>query len=78
VPLSKSSPVLLENAEIHYHEESSPHGRFGSFVIDNFLLHPDRGNFQLNCLIDNLSNELRAAKDVYDVDLLGNFQQRRV
>ncbi len=67
--------MFLQNTKIHHNEDSGLLRLFRSRLIDDSLLHPYRGSFQLNCLIDNFFDELRPPKNVDDVDLLRNIQQ---
>ena len=67
--------MFLQNTEVHHHKDACFLRFFGSFLMDNFFLHPYRWNFQRNRLIDNFLHVFWAAEDIYDVDLLGNLQQ---
>ena len=53
--------MLFENAKVRHYEQPSAFRLFSGLLMDDFLLHPDRGNFQLNCLIDNFLNEKKAS-----------------
>ena len=69
--------MLDQDTAIHHDKDSGRTGFLCGFFVDNFFLHPDGGNFQLDRLINNFFHEFRPAKNVNDVDLLGNIEQRR-
>lgn len=66
--------MLFEYAKIHGYKNAGSLGFLRCGLIDDAFLHPHRWNFQLNRLIDNLFHVFWAAKDIYNVDLLRNFQ----
>src|SRR4029079_5561159 len=47
-----------------------------SFFMHHSLLHPDGWRLDLNGLLDNLRDELRAAEDIDNVHGLTNIQER--
>src|SRR5437870_1338541 len=66
--LAETRPVFDQDTAIHHDEDSSRTGFLCGFFVDDFLLHPDGGNFQLDRLIDNFFHEFRPAKNIDDVD----------
>jgi hypothetical protein len=70
--------VFFQDAEVHHHKKARLARLFRGSFVDNLFLHPNSRYAQLDRLIDNFFNEFRAAKDVYDIDLLRDVMQRRV
>src|SRR5207302_4860222 len=70
--------MFLQYAAVHHHEDSGFPRFLCRGLMFHFLLHPDAGNAELNGLVDKVRHKLRAAKDVYDVDLLGDIEQRGI
>src|SRR2546429_6563043 len=62
--------MLLQDALIHHHKNSRFTRPFCRALVDHRLLHPDRGDIKLNCLIHDLTHKLRAAKHIHDINFL--------
>jgi hypothetical protein len=75
---SEADAVLFQDAQVHHYEYPRLAGLLCRAFVDDIFLHPDRRNFELNGLIDNLFYKLWPAKDVDDVDFLGHVKQRSV
>ena len=54
--------MFLQDAVVHHHEDSRLARLLRRFLMDHFFLHPDRGNFQLDCLIDHFLNKFRSGE----------------
>jgi len=67
--------VFFQDATVHDDENSCLACFLSGFFVDDFFLHPDGWNFQLDRLIDDLFDELGTAEDIDDVDLLANIEQ---
>ena len=76
--LSCADVMFLEDATVHHHENLCPARFFGCLLVDHIFLHPDRRDFELNRLIDNLLHKFGAPKNIHDINLPGNVEQRRV
>src|SRR4051794_340313 len=73
----RSGAMLLQDASV-LHDEDAGLARFiCCSIVPNTLLHPDGGGLQLDRLVDHLWHELRASKNVDDVDLSRSVRQRR-
>src|SRR5690348_9723154 len=70
--LAQQTPMLLQDAAVHHHDNARSAGLFGGGFVDDALLHPDCRHFQFNGFIHNGRHKLGAAEDVYDIDLLRN------
>src|SRR5712671_6974824 len=70
--------VLFQDAAVHHHEDPGFTRFLCRGLMLHFFLHPDTGNAELNGLVDNVWHELGTAKDVYDIDLLGDVEQRGI
>src|ERR1700746_463585 len=76
--LPELSFMLLQNALIHHHKNSRLTRPFCRALVDHRLLHPDRGDLKLNCLIHDLTHKLRTPKHIDDINFLGNVKKRRI
>jgi hypothetical protein len=66
--------VIFQDAAVHYYENARLARLFGCTLVNHIFLHPDRRNFELDRLIDNLLDKLRAPENVDDVDFFGNIE----
>src|ERR1700683_1060870 len=73
--LPHSRAMFLQDAAIHHHEDPRLARLFRGLLVDHFFLHPDRRNFQLNCLVNNFFHNLGPTENIYDVDLLRHLEQ---
>ena len=65
--------MLNHDAAIHDDENASGASFFGGFLVDHTFLHPDGRDFQRDRLVNNFGHELGTAKDINDVNFLGNI-----
>ena len=75
--------MFFQDAEIHHDEDARLARLLGGLLVDDIFLHPDRRDFELDGLVDDLFHEFRTPENVDDVDLprrifLWNIEQRRV
>ena len=75
--------MFFQDAEIHHDEDARLARLLGGLLVDDIFLHPDRRDFKLDGLVDDLFHEFRTPENVDDVDLprrifLWNIEQRRV
>src|SRR5579862_3204733 len=75
---TKTRAVIFKDAAVHHYEDACLARLFRGLLVDYAFLHPDGGNFQLDRLIYNLLDKLRAAKNIHDIDLLRHIEQRCV
>ena len=68
--------MFFQDASVHDHENPSFACLFCGLLMDDGFLHPDYWNFELNRLIDDLFHIFRTAKNVYDINLFWNIEQR--
>ena len=66
--------MFLENAGIHDHEDASLAGFLGGALVNHFLLHPDRRNFELDRLVDDFFHRFGAAENVDDVNFFRDLE----
>src|SRR5579872_676966 len=76
--LPEACAVFLQDTQVHHNEDSRFASFLSGFLVDDIFLHPDCGNFQFDCLIDNLFYKFGPAKNIDDVDFLRHVRQRGV
>ena len=69
--------VLLQDALVHDNEDARVAGFFRRFLVDHAFLHRDDGRVNLDGLLYHFRDSIGPAKDVHDVNLVGNIEQRR-
>src|SRR6266571_3574560 len=73
---AEPSPMLLQNAFIHHHEDPRLARLLRRFFVDNAFLQPDRRHLQPDRFIHHIRDELRPPKHIYHIDLLRHVGQR--
>ena len=63
---------FLGDAQVHGDEEAGASGEGRGRFVDDAFLHPYGAGTDLNRCFDNFRDELRAAKNVHDVDFFGD------
>lgn len=69
--------MLLQNARVHDDEDSCAPRAFGSFGMDDALLHPNPTSTDADGRFDYLRNKFRTPEDVHDVYFLGDVLEPR-
>src|SRR5580698_763152 len=70
--------MLLQDAEIHYDEDSCISCPLGRLFVNDALLKPNGRSLDLDSLFHDLRNGVGPPEHVDNVDLLGHIEKRRV